>query len=228
MSNIRFTHQTAWYLKHWTMGIAKGLLWPLLCSPHWNIVSYTSYWAFTCGVKGLVVFKHLYGTSPNQSCLSGPQLKMLQTTDLSCEVYRAFHRFANVSVAIHFIADCQFESWPGHRTIIQIFNGVPQSLPTDIRIVPQLWQHNCFCPCPSQFITNYYNLTPHPCNPQTICYFESCFLLLLYISSSICTSIRSYPACLFLWHEVPLSWILLCPLLMTLHCFKRAFIPKNR
>jgi hypothetical protein len=63
---------------------------------------------------------------------------MLHTTDLSCEVYRAVHRFANVSVTVHFIVDCWFESRLGYKTVmVKIFNGFPQCLYTGIRVVPQ-------------------------------------------------------------------------------------------
>ena len=35
--------------------------------------------------------------------------KMLHITALSCEVCRAVHRFANLSVTVHFIVECWFE-----------------------------------------------------------------------------------------------------------------------
>ena len=102
---------------------------------------------------------------------------MLHTTDLSCEVCTAVHRFANLSVMVHFFVDRWFESWTGHKTVmIQVFNSFPQCLHIDSRIVPQLWWHNCFLLCLFWFITNYlsHHLTSSPYNPQTIYCLEGC------------------------------------------------------
>jgi hypothetical protein len=104
--------------------------------------------------------------------------KVLHTTDLSCVVCRSVHRIANFSIMVHFSVHCWFESWPGHKTVmIQVFNGFPQCLHTDIRAVPQLGWHNCFLPCLFRFITKYlsYHLTSSSYNPQTIYCLESCF-----------------------------------------------------
>jgi hypothetical protein len=34
--NVTYAHHTVWCSKCWMTGIADGLSWPLLCSPHFN------------------------------------------------------------------------------------------------------------------------------------------------------------------------------------------------
>jgi hypothetical protein len=122
-------------------------------------------------------------------------------TDLSCAVCRAVHRFADLSTMVHFIVNCWFQSWPGHKTVmIQVFNGFPHCLHSDIRIVVQLGWCNWFLPCLFHFITKYlsHHLTPSTYNHKPYTLHWKLLFLLLYNSSSICATIGSYPAYLFM------------------------------